>query len=100
MKLLGSLETPATKLPNRIKLVRNPCKCLLTAILLTLFSQTTRAHTCVLNRNTATEITVYNSCKNHLATGTSGHEDQKLREQVIALERENEFLERWLQMLK
>ena len=75
-------------------------RALLTAIFLTLFSQTAWAHKCVLSGNTAAEITAYNSCKNDLATGTAGHEDQKLREQVVTLERENEFLERRLLMLR
>ena len=73
---------------------------ILISIFLNLFSQTAWAHKCVLNGNTAAEITAYNSCKNDLATGTAGHEDQKLREQVVTLERENEFLERKLLMLR
>ena len=73
---------------------------ILIPIFLNLFSQIAWAHKCVLNGNTAAEITAYNSCKNDLATGTAGHEDQKLREQVVALERENEFLERKLLMLR
>ena len=73
---------------------------LLTAIFLTLFSQTAWAHKCVLSGNTAAEITAYNSCKNDLATGTAGHEDQKLQERIIVLERENRGLERKLLMLK
>jgi len=73
---------------------------ILISIFLTLFSQTAWAHKCVLSGNTAAEITAYNSCKNDLATGTAGHEDQKLQEQVVALERENEFLERRLLMLR
>ncbi|MDB0016367.1 hypothetical protein N9E28_02330 [Alphaproteobacteria bacterium] len=60
---------------------------LLTAIFLTLFSQSAWAHKCVLSGNTAAEITAYNSCKNDLATGIAGHEDQKLQERIIALER-------------
>ena len=73
---------------------------ILISIFLNLFSQIAWAHKCVLNGNTAAEITAYNSCKNDLATGTAGHEDQKLREQVVALERKNEFLERRLLMLR
>ncbi len=73
---------------------------LLTAIFLTLFSQTAWAHKCLLSGNTAAEITAYNSCKNDLATGAAGHEDQKLQERIIALERENRGLERKLLMLK
>jgi hypothetical protein len=73
---------------------------ILISIFLNLFSQIAWAHKCVLNGNTAAEIAAYNSCKNDLATGTAGHEDQKLREQVVALERENEFLERRLLMLR
>ena len=73
---------------------------ILISIFLTLFSQTAWAHKCVLSGNTAAEITAYNSCKNDLATGTSGHEDQKLQERIIALERENERLERRLLMLR
>ena len=60
---------------------------LLTAIFLTLFSQTAWAHKCVLSGNTAAEITAYNSCKNDLATGTAGHDDQKLQERIISLEK-------------
>ena len=73
---------------------------ILISIFLNLFNQIAWAHKCVLNGNTAVEITAYNSCKNDLATGTAGHEDQKLREQVVALERENEFLEHRLLMLR
>ena len=73
---------------------------LLTAIFLTLFGQTAWAHECALSGNTAAEITAYNSCKNDLATGTAEHEDQKLQERIIVLERENERLERRLFMLR
>ena len=73
---------------------------LLTAIFLTLFSHPAWAHKCVLNGNTAAEITAYNSCKNDLATDAAGHKDQKLQEQVVALERENKFLKRRLLMLR
>ena len=73
---------------------------ILISIFLTLFSQTAWAHKCVLSGNTAAEITTYNSCKNDLATGTSGHEDQKSQERLVALERENESLERRLLMLR
>ena len=73
---------------------------LLTAIFLTLFSQPAWAHRCVLSGNTTTEISAYNSCKNDLATGYAGHEDQKLQERIVALERENERLERRLLMLR
>jgi hypothetical protein len=73
---------------------------ILISIFLTLFSQTAWAHKCVLSGNTAAEITAYNSCKNDLATGAAGHEDQKLKEQIVALERENESLERRLLMLR
>lgn len=73
---------------------------LLTTIFLTLFSQAAWAHKCVLSGNTAAEITAYNFCKNDFATGTAGHEDQKLRERIIALERENERLEPRLLMLR
>jgi len=73
---------------------------ILISIFLTLFSQTAWAHKCVLSGNTAAEITAYNSCKNDLATGAAGHGDQKLKEQIVALERENESLERRLLMLR
>ena len=73
---------------------------LLTAIFLTLFSHTAWAHKCVLSGNTAAEITAYNSCKNDLATGTAGHDDQKLQERIISLEKENERLEHRLLMLR
>ena len=73
---------------------------ILISIFLTLFSQTAWAHKCVLSGNTAAEITAYNSCKNDLATGSAGHEDQKLQEQIVALERENERLGRRLLMLR
>jgi hypothetical protein len=73
---------------------------LLTAIFLTLFSQTAWAHKCVLNGNTAAEILAYNSCKNDLATGTAGHEGQKLQSRIIVLEKENERLERRLLMFR
>ena len=73
---------------------------LLTAIFIALFSQTAWAHQCVLSGNTAAEITSYNSCKNDLTTGSAGHEDQKLQEQIVALERKNERLERRLLILR
>ena len=73
---------------------------LLTAIILTLFTHSAWAHKCVLSGNTAAEITAYNSCKNDLATGTAGHRDQKLHEQIVALERKNEFLKRKLLMVR
>ena len=53
-----------------------------------------------LNGNTKAEITSYNTCKNDLATGTAGQEDQELQERIIELERENERLERRLLMLR
>ena len=73
---------------------------LIIAIFLALFSQTAWAHKCVLNGNTAAEITAYNTCKNDLATGTAGQEDQELQQRIIVLERENERLERRLLMLR
>jgi len=73
---------------------------ILISIFLTLFSQTAWAHKCVLSGNTAAEITAYNSCKNDLATGTAGHDDQKLQERIISLEKENERLEHRLLMLR
>ena len=73
---------------------------LIIAIFLALFSQTAWAHECVLNGNTAAKITAYNTCKNDLATGTAGHEDQKLQERIIELEREKERLESKLFMLR
>ena len=73
---------------------------ILISIFLTLFSQTAWAHKCVLSGNTAAEITAYNSCKNDLATGAAGHEDHKSQERLVALERENERLERRLLMLR
>ena len=73
---------------------------ILISIFLTLFSQTAWAHKCVLSGNTAAEITAYNSCRNDLATGAAGHEDQQLQERIVALERENERLERRLLMLR
>jgi hypothetical protein len=79
-----------------INVTRTP----LTAIFLTLLSQTAWAHKCVLSGNTAAEITAYNSCKNDLATGSAGHEDHKLQERIAALEKENESLERRLLMLR
>jgi hypothetical protein len=73
---------------------------LIIAIFLALFSQTAWAHKCVLNGNTAAEITAYNTCKNDRATGTSGQEDKQLQQQIIELERENERLERRLLILR
>ena len=69
---------------------------LIIAMFLALFSQTAWAHKCVLNGNTAAEITAYNTCKNDLATGTGGQEDKQLQQLIIELERENERLERRL----
>ena len=73
---------------------------LIIAIFLALFSQTAWAHKCVLNGNTAAEITAYNTCKNDLATGTGKQEDKQLQQRIIELERENERLERRLLMLR
>ena len=73
---------------------------LIIAIFLTLFSQTVWAHKCILNGNTAAEITAYNTCKNDLASGRAGHEDQKLQERIIELEREKERLARKLLTLR
>ncbi len=47
-----------------------------TAIFLTPFSHAAWAYKCVLSSISEAEITVYNSCKNNLATGTVGHGDQ------------------------
>ena len=73
---------------------------LLIAMFLTLFGQPTWAHKCVLNGNTAAEITAYNSCKNDLATGTAGHEEQNLKQQLLALEKENKLLKNRILMLR
>ena len=91
LDVLGETGTERAK-----QMTRN----ILTFIFLTLFSQTASAHKCVLNGNTAAEITAYNSCKNDLATGTAGHQDQRLQERIIELEREKQSLERKLLMLR
>ena len=75
-------------------------RALITALFLTLSSEMAWAHKCVLSGSTPAEITTYNSCRNDLATGAAGHEDQKLQERIVALERENERLERRFLMLR
>ena len=69
---------------------------IVTVLVLTLFSGTVSAHDCVLAGNTASEIYVYNSCKNDLATRKAGHDNENLKENAAALERENELLKRQL----
>ena len=69
---------------------------IVTVLALTLFSGTVSAHDCVLTGNTASEIYVYNSCKNDLATRKAGHDNENLKENAAALERENELLKRKL----
>ena len=47
---------------------------LLIVIMFTQFNQSAMAHKCILNGNSAAEITVYNACKNDLAFGDAGHD--------------------------
>ena len=61
-------------------------RALLTAIFLTLFSQTAWAHKCILSGSTAEDITAYNTCKADLANKTSGHEILELRNRIKSLE--------------
>ena len=72
----------------------------LAIILLSLFSQTAMAHKCVLAGSNAAEITIYNSCKNDLASGLAGHNDTKKENYIRELELENEKLKYKILSLK
>ena len=48
------------------------------ALLLFVAAWSARAHECILKDNTATAIMTYNTCKNDLATGNSGHKEPSL----------------------
>ena len=58
------------------------------------------AHKCVLNGSSATEITIYNSCKNDLASGVAGHSKTKDPDRIKELEQENEQLKGKILALK
>ena len=61
----------------------------LIAALITVLNQNVTAHKCILNGSSATEITVYNSCKNDLASGADGHSNAKELDRIKELEQEN-----------
>jgi hypothetical protein len=75
---------------------------LLFAVCLVHIAAPTAAHECVLGGTSASEITIYNSCKNDLIMGQSGHAVQKdeaenqdntaLTARIKALEAENQGL--------
>jgi len=75
---------------------------LLITVCLVHITTPTMAHECVLSGTSASEITIYNSCKNDLIMGQSGHARQKdeaenqdntaLTARVKALEAENQGL--------
>ena len=73
---------------------------ILTAALITMLSQNAMAHKCVLTGSNATEIIIYNSCKNDLVSGASGHSDTIVSERINELEQENEQLEDKILALK
>lgn len=75
---------------------------ILPAILLISLSQPAIAHKCVLEGNSAVEITIYNSCKNDLASGLSGHTSTKDldRAKELKLEEENAQLKDKILVLK
>ena len=51
------------------------------------------AHKCVLTGSSATEITIYNSCKNDLASGVINHTNTRDLERIKELEQETKQLE-------
>ena len=73
---------------------------ILTAALIAILSQNAMAHKCVLTGSNAAEIIIYNSCKNDLATGASGHSNTIASERIKELEQENEQLEDKILALK
>ena len=63
------------------------------------------AHQCVLNGSSAADITSYNSCKNDLLMGLSGHDSTAtaqtdLADRVAELEAENQRLSATLDRLR
>ena len=73
---------------------------ILTAALITILSQNAMAHKCVLTGSNATEIIIYNSCKNDLVSGASGHNNTIVSKRIKELEQENEHLEDKILTLK
>ena len=73
---------------------------ILIAALITMLSQNSMAHKCVLTGNNTAEIIIYNSCKNDLASGVGGHSDTKDSERIKELEQEKEQLEDKILALK
>ena len=73
---------------------------ILTAVFITISSQNAMAHKCVLNGSSATEITIYNSCKNDLASSLAGHNNIKDLDRIKELEKENEHLKGKILVLK
>ena len=82
---------------------------LLIVIMFTQFNQSAMAHKCILNGNSAAEITVYNACKNDLvmemdghgpsATSTASATDQA-EQKLLLLEAENKQLQSKLDLLR
>ena len=68
-------------------------RAILTASLITILSQNAMAHKCVLTGSSATEITIYNSCKNDLASGVINHTNTRDLERIKELEQETKQLE-------
>ena len=74
------------------------------AILLSLSAGSVHGHQCVLSGTGASEIAIYNACKNDLVMGMDGHGSAGATDQVsqklILLETENRQLQAKLALLR
>ena len=74
------------------------------AILFSLTAGSVYSHQCVLSGTTASEITIYNACKNDLAMTMDGHGSTDTADQVsqkiILLEAENRQLQAKLELIR
>ena len=80
------------------------------AILFSLLASSVHGHQCVLSGTGASEIAIYNACKNDLVMGMDGHgssatspasaTDQKVSQKLILLEAENRQLQAKLALLR
>ena len=79
------------------------------AMLLSLLTAPTYGHQCVLSGTDASEITIYNACKNDLIMGADGHAssadianstDKNPSQRLILLEAENKRLQAKLGLLR
>ncbi len=78
-------------------------------ILLSLSAGSVYSHQCVLSGTDASEIAIYNACKNDLAMGMDGHESSatsatgvtdQVSQKLILLEAENRQLQAKLALLR